>query len=311
MSSPIQQTEDLDPALRYAPRWARDQLPPMSGRPFAPPPARPGQDAKPQFSGDRAMLDLQRQLVLNPDAIPEPAVDDARTLGPIVLRLSAVIGLAALIAWGVVSLPGIEKIKIGEVKIPDVDAPAIADNSAKATPAQSAATLARASEGFVAMSVPGPVATPAITAAGPPINSSVQTSEPAPVAPVAAPAPAAAAPAPTPAAPPAEVAPVPVAVAAAPQFGSAEIAAMVKRGKDFLMTGDLASARLLFRRAAEAGSAEAALALGATFDPLVIARLGAVGAAPDVKQARQWYQRAMALGSPAASAQLAKLAQAQ
>jgi len=86
---------------------------------------------------------------------------------------------------------------------------------------------------------------------------------------------------------------------------------MVKRGKDFLMTGDIASARLLFRRAADAGSAEAALALGATFDPLVIARLGAIGAAPDVKLARQWYQRAVALGSPTASDQLAKLVEAQ
>mgnify|MGYP002400272075 FL=1 len=86
---------------------------------------------------------------------------------------------------------------------------------------------------------------------------------------------------------------------------------MVKRGKDFLMSGDIASARLLLRRAADGGSAEAALALGATFDPLVIRRLGAVGMTSDIAQARQWYQRAADLGSAAAMGQLAKLEQAQ
>ena len=86
-----------------------------------------------------------------------------------------------------------------------------------------------------------------------------------------------------------------------------EIAMLLKRGKDAFSTGDLAAARLLLRRAAEAGSAEAALALGATFDPLVIRRLGAIGAAPDAAQARQWYQKAVALGSTTASQPLAQL----
>ena len=82
---------------------------------------------------------------------------------------------------------------------------------------------------------------------------------------------------------------------------------LLRRGKDAFSTGDLAAARLLLRRAAEAGSAEAALALGATFDPLVIRRLGAIGAAPDAAQARQWYQKAVALGSTTASQPLATL----
>ncbi|MFZ0778364.1 MAG: hypothetical protein WAM74_17900 [Xanthobacteraceae bacterium] len=84
---------------------------------------------------------------------------------------------------------------------------------------------------------------------------------------------------------------------------------MIKRGKDVLMSGDIISARLLLRRAADAGSAEAALALGATFDPIVIRRLGVVGMTPDTAQARQWYQRAADLGSAAAMGQLAKLEQ--
>jgi TPR repeat protein len=92
-------------------------------------------------------------------------------------------------------------------------------------------------------------------------------------------------------------------------LGVDEVAMLVKRGKDFLMNGDLASARLLLRRAAEAGSAEAALALGASFDPAVIRKLGAVGATPDLARARDWYQKAAQLGSQDASQRLAKLAQ--
>ena len=85
-----------------------------------------------------------------------------------------------------------------------------------------------------------------------------------------------------------------------------EIAALVKRGKDFVTNGDLVSARLLLRRAAEAGSAEAALALGETFDPLVFQRLHVIGIEPDAASAQKWYQRAAELGSAAASQRLAK-----
>ena len=87
-----------------------------------------------------------------------------------------------------------------------------------------------------------------------------------------------------------------------------EIATLVNRGTDSLKNGDLASARLLLRRAAEAGSASAALMLGTTYDPLSIQQLGAIGVVPDVAQARQWYEKAAALGSEAATQRLAKLA---
>ena len=85
-----------------------------------------------------------------------------------------------------------------------------------------------------------------------------------------------------------------------------KIAALLERGKDFAAHGDLISARLLFRRAAEAGSAEAALALGETFDPLVFQRLGVIGITPDAASARKWYERATELGSPITSQYLAK-----
>jgi hypothetical protein len=98
-----------------------------------------------------------------------------------------------------------------------------------------------------------------------------------------------------------------LATASATQLGSDEIAMLVTRGKDFLKVGDLASARLLFQRAATAGNAEAAFVLGTTFDPLFIRRMGVVGMEPDLARAREWYKRAAALGSVDASQQLATL----
>jgi hypothetical protein len=91
------------------------------------------------------------------------------------------------------------------------------------------------------------------------------------------------------------------------RLDSEEITALIDRGSDLLKRGDLASARLFLRRAAEAGSADAALMLGSTFDPLTIEQLGAIGVAPDVARARQWYERAVELGSDAAAQRLAKL----
>src|SRR5262249_52479340 len=78
--------------------------------------------------------------------------------------------------------------------------------------------------------------------------------------------------------------------------------------KQFLDQGDVASARLLLRQAANAGDGQAALELGMTFDPVVaVAKWGPVGFAPDVAQAREWYVRAVKLGSTQASRYLKQL----
>jgi TPR repeat protein len=87
-----------------------------------------------------------------------------------------------------------------------------------------------------------------------------------------------------------------------------EIAALIKRGQDFVRNRDFSSARLLLKRAAEAGSAAAALSLGETFDPLVLQQFHENGVQPDLAQARDWYERAARLGSDAASQRLAKIA---
>jgi hypothetical protein len=270
MGFPIHHIEDLDASLDYAPRWARDRnLPPAKRL------ARTRQIAgvRRGFSGDRAMIELQRQLALDPDQIPEPPFEGARNLWPIALRLCAVVAFAALIAWGVVSLPSARK-PVNETAQADVAPAPIAANRAKLVPVHSASVV------------------PALVPDAP-----AKTEEPLPAAVPPVPAPQSAS-------PPAS------SDAVALQLDSDEIATLVKRGKSFLTDGDLASARLLLRRAAEGGSAEAALALGATFDPLVIQRLGAVGAEPDIERARKWYQKAAELGSTAASQQLAKLTQA-
>jgi hypothetical protein len=87
-----------------------------------------------------------------------------------------------------------------------------------------------------------------------------------------------------------------------------ELALLMKRGQGLLETGDLSGARLLLKRAAEAGSARAALALGATYEPLVLKEIGVLGFAPDVAMARTWYEKAKELGSREAPRRLELLA---
>jgi hypothetical protein len=91
------------------------------------------------------------------------------------------------------------------------------------------------------------------------------------------------------------------------QPASEELAVLLKRGKDLIATGDLAAARLVLRRAVEANDAEAALALGATYDPLVLRQLRVYGFTPDAAMARSWYEKAAELGSAAAPRRLEML----
>jgi hypothetical protein len=87
-----------------------------------------------------------------------------------------------------------------------------------------------------------------------------------------------------------------------------EIKVLMKQGELFAEVGDLVTARLMFQRAAKAGDATAATALGATYDPTVLAKLGAVGISADLEKARFWYQSAASLGSSDAKRRLGLLA---
>jgi hypothetical protein len=102
--------------------------------------------------------------------------------------------------------------------------------------------------------------------------------------------------------------PAPQQQAEARTMSPEEVGSMLKRGEELLMQGDIASARLLLQRAADAQDARAAFALAASYDPIELKRLGVYGATSDVKQARDWYERAKQYGSREAPRRLELLA---
>jgi len=176
-----------------------------------------------------------------------------------------------------------------------------------------------------AVAIPAPQPAVAIPAPQP----AVAVPAPQPAAAVPAPQPVVAVPAPqsavaVPAPQPAVVAPavrVPVPPTAARMAAPApspstvaspdrdEVAALLTRARTYLSAGDVAAARLVLRRAAERDDAQAALALGGTYDPVVLRRLGIINFHSDPAQARDWYRKAAELGSADASLRLDQLVQ--
>ena len=86
-----------------------------------------------------------------------------------------------------------------------------------------------------------------------------------------------------------------------------EAALLMQRGHDSLSTGDISAARVAFRRLADAGVPDAALALANTYDPAYLAAHNVVGVVGDRALARTLYQRAKKLGSTEASRILADM----
>jgi hypothetical protein len=112
---------------------------------------------------------------------------------------------------------------------------------------------------------------------------------------------------PTAAAPPTDVKLAPTSQAVR-VLDPEEIKLLIKQGEQFVAAGDLVTARVVFQRAAEADDASAAMALAATYDPAMVAKLGVVGLSGDIEKARSWYQKAESLGSPEATRRLGLLA---
>ncbi|MFZ3361238.1 MAG: hypothetical protein WA177_21030 [Xanthobacteraceae bacterium] len=351
MSSPIRRLEDDD--ADDAPSWLSVR------RHIAEPPQAPD-IANRQFSGDRAMVELNRQLSLSPDRVPEPPLSaygrNSQNLRPLVGRFFLVAGVAAIIAGCIVFLPSLRKTATETTRSDGAQTsseakqvepveeqrtaglPAAAEN-----PGPAAASAQPRVVATIPISGPAPTADPSRPAAVKPAGASITTprtnsvavptpnSSPpavdlassvstfAPAAASAAPLsgsnPSAASGQPHAATAVASLTPVPSAnlqsssamdsSASRPDTG--EMAMLVSRGKDFLSAGDLSGAQLLFRRAAEAGSAEAALALASTYDPHYLAAHNVVGVIGDQAKARAWYQRAMELGSTEAAHMLAQL----
>jgi TPR repeat protein len=72
--------------------------------------------------------------------------------------------------------------------------------------------------------------------------------------------------------------------------------------------GNVEAARLFYERAADAGLAQGALALAATFDPDELVRRQVVGGLrPDPAAAKRWYERARELGADEADEPLRRL----
>jgi hypothetical protein len=324
VSSSIRHDSNVDPVLRYAPPRAREQ-----GR--APPaaassersPSLPRTDAA-QFSGDRAIVEMRQRLSLEPEWIPEPPQDPPprRDLWPLALQASIALAVAAGAAWVVVSVPQITQLgrsimptTSGEARVwtssrsavppsgtitpVPVRSVAMSATAAKAPPAQSASVEPAMQDAVERPDTSAPASapiTPVIDAANarPPVD--LETA-PADRARRAANREAAAA----------------ASQTTAPDFVTRqidrdELAAMLRRAGDFIKSGDLSSARLLLRRAAEAGSEEAALTLAGTFDPNVLAARGFQDGAADIGLARLWYERAAQFGSSEAPQRLRQLA---
>jgi hypothetical protein len=81
----------------------------------------------------------------------------------------------------------------------------------------------------------------------------------------------------------------------------------LKRGDEELADGRVAPARLLYERAAEMGLAQAAMALGGTYDAAELAKPHLRNVQADPVEAKRWYERAKALGAADAAARLQRL----
>ena len=274
MSSPIHRhAKGVDAALMYAPPSAREEARSLPKLPIAPtlewpPRSRSNGNARPPLGGAPPTPQPQSRLSLDPHRIPKPPVGGAQPLGPISLQICAAVGLAALVAATIVSFPGTRQATTAPMQA-GLPTSAIAVLTSKRDRLLSTPPILQ--DEAAEANAPMPLWTP-------------QSEEPRIVA---------------------------AASQSQTQFlplDSEEVAALVKRGEDFLNDGDLAAARLLLRRAADAASAHAAMALGATFDPFVIKQVGAVGAEPDPVQAREWYRKAAELGSAEAPQRLEQLA---
>ena len=85
------------------------------------------------------------------------------------------------------------------------------------------------------------------------------------------------------------------------------LAALMTRAKSLLALGDIAAARLLLERAANAQDATAAFLLAQTYDPTVLGVHDTRSITPDPVMARDWYRKAASFGSADAQQRLTQL----
>jgi hypothetical protein len=293
MSAPVRNGEETPSTFptMYAPPWARGAAGDAglaavdkalnASEEFRRtlPPASSLEDGKrwrdKPFEGDVAAKRLRERPTLDPVAMPAPPADARGTSAAMLARVAGAVGLAALAAFVVVGA------------LPQSRLLATAAQDPQPQPARPDAI------------VPQPVATervfipaePAALAerfAGVPVKAETE-------------------PAVTPRALAEPSVPAPVLR----PLGREEIAMLVKRSEELVAQGDIASARLMLTRAAEAGDARAALGLGATYDANVLRKLGVIGVGGDTARARAWYEKAAEYGSGEATRRLEQFAQSR
>jgi hypothetical protein len=269
------------------------------------------------------MVEMRQRLALEPEWIPEPSQDapPRRDLWRLALLASVAFTTAAGVAWVVVWAPGVSQLADS---FRPAESPRAALTGSRTTVPPSGTITPVPVRSVTTLSIAGKAAAPPQNAATEPAMRDV-TERPDTSAPASAPtAPATDA---ANARPPVDLEtalagrarrvsnrePATTSQTTAPDFVTRqidrdELAAMLRRAGDFIKSGDLSSARLLLRRAAEAGSEEAALTLAGTFDPNVLAARGFQDGAADIGLARLWYERAAQFGSSEAPRRLRQLA---
>jgi hypothetical protein len=327
MSSPLDRDFGPDEPSPYAPKWVRDAADARRGgtaerHGTAPQPAEDldAEDFLPSTipstiksaaSKEPLMVDRYRlPPSLEPTLMPEPSpVPRMRSTLGLLMRFAVAAGIAAVVALFVVgkfptswlAADGTQKqdsqsfgsrfsgqnARTPEPNARTAEQPKAAAQLINGQEGQRGATLTRAVEGATAAQAPAPsaVQSQASLAVQPPANPVAQ--------------------------PPATAAQNPAgATKSLPlrQLDREEIADLMRRGEDFIATGDLASARLVLQRAAEGGDPRAALTLAGTYDPIVLEKLGIQGSASDIAAARTWYERAKEFGSAEAMRRLEMLA---
>lgn len=89
----------------------------------------------------------------------------------------------------------------------------------------------------------------------------------------------------------------------------ADSAPRMRLGAELMKAGDVAAARTMFERVAEAGNPDGAFALAETYDPAVLRSvpLRGGGITADTAQARRWYEKARDMGSSTAPERIVRL----
>jgi hypothetical protein len=299
MGAPVQESDDGRPWKSKPPKNApaKDTPKDVGAAPSTlamevPTPPWKRKQRQEAFEGDVALVELRSRLALRPERIQEPVVpfSTAPTFSS-VLRMMSGVAMAATVAGVAGYLWGFKPATI----TPELT-PVSGQANVLPAPSTPVASLAASNRDF------GPPAARTATIGLVPVGTRGGAN---PVTSIDAAQRPALLPTPPQAVSPSVTPRPPVATEDA-----AVIANKMKIGVELMTYGEVAAARVMFQRAAEAGEGAGAFALAETYDPLVLGELRLrERIMPDVALARTWYERARDLGSVEARDRISRLAQ--